>query len=317
MELGQWIEEELREDQEDNVGLDDTEALLISDEDLHEVLRLAKKTADPFAVSNLGENAMLLPPSAPSQDDVDEHVHDSADEGQRGTFHKGFDDAVRRQSSSNGSSSGNLIDGPDLVKQASEALKAFKSEAENYINRPVIEFQCNIPQIFRSHPEFTLGSGVDMVGPCDVDELMHLDGHFEGTLQCVDNEISSVYIGKTGVVKGNIKNAHAVLVYGKMIGDVESEHVIVLEDGAIHGDVMCKSIFIAHGTEVIGNVNIHKRVPFDIDTDFKVQGVTENEERFRISNKDGSFPGPAIDPMLLESPLPSDISNYQMDGDDV
>ena len=75
MELGRWIEEELKEDQEDNSGLDETEALLISDDDLREVLRLAKKTADPFAVSNLGENAVLLPPSAPSGEDADEHGH--------------------------------------------------------------------------------------------------------------------------------------------------------------------------------------------------------------------------------------------------
>ena len=70
MELDQWIQEELKEDQADNLGLDASEVLL-SDDDLREVLRLAKKTADPFARSTLGENAVLLPPVAPSE--VDEN----------------------------------------------------------------------------------------------------------------------------------------------------------------------------------------------------------------------------------------------------
>ena len=300
MELGQWIEEELKENQEDNSGLEETEALLISDDDLREVLRLAKKTADPFAVSNLGENAVLLPPSAPSGEDADEHDHCNIGNEGIEASKTGSDEDIEKQSSDSNVS-------PNLVKQASEALEAFKNEAENYMNNTVLEFQCNIPEIFEYRPEFWLGRGVDMVGPCRVHKLIHLDGPFKGTLQCVNNKISSVRIGAMGVVRGNIKNAYAVLVYGKVIGNVESEHVILLDDGGIHGDVVCKSIFVSNNAEVVGNVNIHRRAPFEIDTNFRVQGVTDNIERFRISNKDGSFPGPPIDPMLLETPLPDDM----------
>ena len=100
------------------------------------------------------------------------------------------------------------------------------------------------------------------------------------------------------------------------MGNVESEKVIVLEDGSICGNVTCKSIFISHGTEVIGKVNINKRAPYEIDTDFRVQGVAENVERYRVSNKDGSFPGPAIDPMLLEAPLPENSAAYNVDKEE-
>ena len=311
MELDQWIQEELKEDQADNLGLDASEVLL-SDDDLREVLRLAKKTADPFARSTLGENAVLLPPVAPSEEDVDQHERiDRASDRNEGSVGGAYDEGGEQSHDNSKVSSS-----PNLVKQASQALEAFKNEAESYINRPVIEFQCNIPEIFKCTPEFWLGRGVEMIGPCRVDRLIHFDGNFEGTLQCVNNKISSIRVGAFGSVEGNIENAYAVLVYGKIVGNVESEKVIVLEDGSICGNVTCKSIFISHGTEVIGKVNINKRAPYEIDTDFKVQGVAENVERYRVSNKDGSFPGPAIDPMLLEAPLPENSAAYNVDKEE-
>jgi cytoskeletal protein CcmA (bactofilin family) len=88
-----------------------------------------------------------------------------------------------------------------------------------------------------------VGPGTKFNGECDVDGTIRIDGEFEGKL----NVGKIVIIGKSGVVKGDVKSGE-VVIGGKVIGTVAGENKVELQAGAhIEGDIRTKSLIVDEG----------------------------------------------------------------------
>jgi len=88
-----------------------------------------------------------------------------------------------------------------------------------------------------------VGPGTKFNGDCDVEGTIRIDGEFEGKLKVT----KVVIIGKTGIVKGDVKSAE-VIVGGKVHGTIMGETRVELQAGAhIEGDIQTKSLIVDEG----------------------------------------------------------------------
>ena len=88
-----------------------------------------------------------------------------------------------------------------------------------------------------------VGPGTKFNGNCDVEGTIRIDGEFEGKLQVS----KVVIIGKSGVVKGDVKSTE-VIVGGKVQGTIIGDNRVELQAGAhIEGDLRTKSLIVDEG----------------------------------------------------------------------
>lgn len=88
-----------------------------------------------------------------------------------------------------------------------------------------------------------IGPGTRFKGECDVEGTIRIDGEYEGKLKVS----KVVIIGKSGIVKGDVKSAE-VIVGGKVIGTINGETRVELQAGAhIEGDIQTKSLIVDEG----------------------------------------------------------------------
>ncbi len=83
-------------------------------------------------------------------------------------------------------------------------------------------------------------------------KAVQINGKFIGDIQ-ID---SSVSIGETGLIQGNIK-ANYLLVAGKIQGDCElSSQIHLTSTAVIKGNIICGSIIIDEGAQVNGTCSM-------------------------------------------------------------
>jgi cytoskeletal protein CcmA (bactofilin family) len=94
-----------------------------------------------------------------------------------------------------------------------------------------------------------LGQGCKVKGDIEIQGTMRIDGHFEGTISCPETLI----IGKTGVVKADVKVKNAV-IGGKLIGNIVGSSKIELQSGShVEGDISTARLVIDEGVFFEGN----------------------------------------------------------------
>ena len=83
-----------------------------------------------------------------------------------------------------------------------------------------------------------VGPGTKFNGDCDVEGTIRIDGEFEGKLRVT----KVVIVGKSGVVRGDVKSAE-VIVGGKVLGTIVCEVRVDLQAGAhIEGDIQTQNL---------------------------------------------------------------------------
>jgi len=84
--------------------------------------------------------------------------------------------------------------------------------------------------------------------------VLYIDGHVQGDISADDVEDSLLTIGTNGYVEGQINVPH-IMVLGRVKGDVHAlEHVELMTNSRIEGDVYYKLIEMAMGAEVNGQM---------------------------------------------------------------
>lgn len=84
--------------------------------------------------------------------------------------------------------------------------------------------------------------------------VLYVDGHIQGDISSEEMENSLLTIGKNGYVEGQINVPH-IMILGRVKGDVHAlEHVELMTDSRIEGDVYYKLIEMAMGAEVNGQM---------------------------------------------------------------
>ena len=103
-----------------------------------------------------------------------------------------------------------------------------------------------------------IGKSVVIKGELSCSEDLYIDGQVEGTIDPKGNRLT---IGPNGRVKANI-NACAVIVQGKLEGNIQASHRVDLKQSAVvMGDIATQRISIDEGAYFKGSVNIQKEAP--------------------------------------------------------
>jgi cytoskeletal protein CcmA (bactofilin family) len=101
-----------------------------------------------------------------------------------------------------------------------------------------------------------LGQGCKIKGDIEIQGTMRIDGHFEGSISCPETLI----IGKTGVVKADVKVKNAV-IGGKLVGNIAATNKIELQSGShVEGDIQTARLVIDEGVFFEGNCKMGSAV---------------------------------------------------------
>jgi len=94
-----------------------------------------------------------------------------------------------------------------------------------------------------------LGQGCKIKGDIELQGTIRIDGTFEGSISCPDTLI----IGKSGVVKADVKVKNAV-IGGKLVGNIAASSKIELQSGShVEGDIQTPRLVIDEGVFFEGN----------------------------------------------------------------
>jgi len=84
--------------------------------------------------------------------------------------------------------------------------------------------------------------------------VLYVDGYVKGDINADELENSLLTIGQNGVVEGEINVPH-IMIFGRVKGDVHAfEHVELMSDARVEGNVYYKLIEMAMGAEVNGQM---------------------------------------------------------------
>ena len=114
-------------------------------------------------------------------------------------------------------------------------------------------FGKNISQNGSSHMETVIGSETVIQGTVSSKGSLRVDGKIEGGITDAD----SVVIGGTGDVQGDV-SARAVVIGGKVIGNITASNIEILPEASIHGDIKTAALAISDGASFEGNCTMTK-----------------------------------------------------------
>jgi cytoskeletal protein CcmA (bactofilin family) len=96
------------------------------------------------------------------------------------------------------------------------------------------------------------------------DEDLVIEGHIEGTIAHHKKHLT---IGKQGRVKADI-HASSVIVEGELIGDIHSEGVVSLANGAnVKGNIYCGRIVMEDGARFKGKIDMGQPPKVEVPKD--------------------------------------------------
>lgn len=114
----------------------------------------------------------------------------------------------------------------------------------------------------RSKNVSVIGPTLVIKGELSADEDLVIEGHIEGTIAHHKKHLT---IGKEGRVKADI-HASSVIVEGELVGDIHSEGVVSLAEGAdVRGNIECGRIVMQDGARFKGKIDMGDR-PKAIET---------------------------------------------------
>ena len=115
-----------------------------------------------------------------------------------------------------------------------------------------------------SHMETVIGTDTVIQGTVSSKGSLRVDGKIEGGI----TEADSVVIGETGDVQGDVA-ARAVVVGGKVIGNITASSIEILTEASIHGDIKTAALAISEGANFEGNCTMTKEKQQVIEMDVK------------------------------------------------
>src|SRR5215471_10652003 len=103
-----------------------------------------------------------------------------------------------------------------------------------------------------------IGKSIVIKGEISCSEELYVDGQVEGVIDPKGNRLT---VGPRGRVKANV-NASAVVVQGKLDGNVQaSDRVDLKQSAVVTGDIAAQRISIDEGAYFKGRVNIQRDAP--------------------------------------------------------
>jgi cytoskeletal protein CcmA (bactofilin family) len=105
----------------------------------------------------------------------------------------------------------------------------------------------------RSKNVSVIGPTLVFKGELSADEDLIIEGRIEGTIA---HHKKNLTVGKQGRVKADI-HASSVIIEGKLVGDIHSEGVVSLANGAdVTGNIFCRRIVMQNGARFAGKIDM-------------------------------------------------------------
>ena len=105
----------------------------------------------------------------------------------------------------------------------------------------------------RSKNVSVIGPTLVFKGELSADEDLIIEGRIEGTIA---HHKKNLTVGKQGRVKADI-HASSVIIEGKLVGDIHSEGVVSLANGAdVTGNIFCRRIVMQDGARFAGKIDM-------------------------------------------------------------
>lgn len=105
-----------------------------------------------------------------------------------------------------------------------------------------------------------------MKGELSFDQLLRIDGKFEGKLVSTGNLI----VGDQGALIGDVEGMNELYCEGKIIGNINVKRLELKSSGFIYGDVCAVKAQLDEGCIVVGSMNLNPHAPDFVDRDGKV-----------------------------------------------
>ncbi len=105
----------------------------------------------------------------------------------------------------------------------------------------------------RSKNVSVIGPTLVFKGELSADEDLIIEGRIEGTIA---HHKKNLTVGKQGRVKADI-HASSVIIEGQLVGDIHSEGVVSLANGAdVTGNIYCRRIVMQNGARFAGKIDM-------------------------------------------------------------
>jgi cytoskeletal protein CcmA (bactofilin family) len=105
----------------------------------------------------------------------------------------------------------------------------------------------------RSKNVSVIGPTLVFKGELSADEDLIIEGRIEGTIA---HHRKNLTVGKQGRVKADI-HASSVIIEGQLVGDIHSEGVVSLANGAdVKGNIFCARIVMEDGARFAGKIDM-------------------------------------------------------------
>ena len=105
----------------------------------------------------------------------------------------------------------------------------------------------------RSRNVSVIGPTLVFKGELSADEDLIIEGKIEGTIAHHKKHLT---VGKQGRVKADI-HASSVIIEGRLVGDIHSEGVVSLANGAdVKGNIFCARIVMEDGARFAGKIDM-------------------------------------------------------------
>jgi len=99
-------------------------------------------------------------------------------------------------------------------------------------------------------PDVVIGEGVSFKGTLRFENLLRLDGYFEGTIESG----KKIIVGPKGHLKGNLQLDEAFIA-GKIEGDLcVKERLILRSRAEIYGNITSPSLSVDEGVTIVGQL---------------------------------------------------------------
>lgn len=139
---------------------------------------------------------------------------------------------------------------------------------------------------FSDPPDSIIGTGVELKGDFQYDQLLRIDGSFKGNL--ITN--GDLIIGHTGCLIGDVTTVNRMIIDGGFVsGTIIVQELLLKGQAQVQGDISCKLMEIL-GPDVIlsGKINVHPLSPDKIDENENI--VYNGNERKNSAEKSPPSP---------------------------
>ena len=130
----------------------------------------------------------------------------------------------------------------------------------------------------------TIAAGTNIVGKIDIECSLHIDGELEGEV----NSKSIVKVGKSGLLKSNLK-AEKLIVTGRFVGTADCDQIELISGGEAEGKLISAGLVIDAGSSFQGESIRRKqgesRKVVDFNTDAPLRDGSEIKKDVKESSE--------------------------------